>query len=72
MYKAVLTRCNRLLEVLDGLFLTLIAAVLLVVKPAQLLENFGVIGIMIEDSLVCGLRTVELYDRQLQSRSRVG
>lgn len=37
MYKAVLTRCNRLLEVLDGLFLTLIAAVLLVVKPAQLL-----------------------------------
>lgn len=60
----MLTRCNRLLKVLDGLFLALIAAVLLVMKPTQLLKYLGVVGIVIQNSLVCSFRAVELYDRQ--------
>lgn len=57
----ILTSANRLLQVLDGLLLACVAATLLVVEPAKLLKDLGVVGVPIEDSPVGRLSRLELY-----------
>lgn len=60
-----LTRGNRLLQVLDGLFLTAEARALLVVKPAKLLKNLGMVWVAFKHARVGGLGGVVLQSCQL-------
>lgn len=55
-----LTCGNRLLEELDGLLLACKAVILLVVQPAQLLQDLCVVRISIEYALVGILGTVKV------------
>jgi hypothetical protein len=55
-----LTRSNGFLQVLDSLLLAAEARALLVVKPAQLLKDLGVIGITFENAGVSRLGRVVL------------
>jgi hypothetical protein len=56
----MLTSVDRLLQELDGLLLALEGLALLVVEPAKLLENLGVIGIPFEHTLVGRLSRLKL------------
>lgn len=60
-----LTRCDRLLEILDGPLLAGEAVALIVVQPPELLKNLGMVGISLQYTLVGRLGTVELYDGTL-------
>jgi hypothetical protein len=51
---------NRLLQELNRLILALVARALLVVEPSQLLKDFGVVGIPIENTSISGLSGIEL------------
>ena len=57
---ATLTRVDRFLEVLDRLLLAIEAGALLVMEPAQLLQDFGVVGIALEHARICGFGRVVL------------
>lgn len=56
----VLTGGNGLLEKLDSLFLARKAVALLVVQPAQLLQDLGMVGVPVQHTLVGILGTVEV------------
>lgn len=56
----MLTRSNRFLEELDGLLLAREAVALLVVQPAQLLQNLGVVRVSVEHTLVGILGAVKV------------
>lgn len=55
-----LTSIDRLLQELDSLLLTLEAWTLLVVEPAKLLKNLGMVGIPLEHALIRGLSRIIL------------
>jgi hypothetical protein len=48
----LLTGRDRLLEIFDGTLLALEATALLVVKPAKLLQDFGMIGVSVQNSTI--------------------
>jgi hypothetical protein len=55
-----LTRSHGFLQVLDSLFLAIVSVSLLVMQPSQLLKNFGVLRITLQDAAVGSLRELEL------------
>lgn len=57
----MLTRCDRLLEVFNGLLLTIEASALLVVQPAELLKDLCVIRIAIEHAHVRAFGGVVIF-----------
>lgn len=54
------TCADRLLEILDSTVLALIGVALLVMQPAELLKDLGVIRRLVQDALVCRLGAVKL------------
>jgi hypothetical protein len=54
------TRADRLLEIFNSLFLALIAIVLLVMEPAKLLQDLGMLRVPFEYTSIGILRTLEL------------
>lgn len=54
------TCADRLLKILDGTVLALIGVALLVMQPAELLKDLGVIRRVVQDALVCSLGAVKL------------
>jgi hypothetical protein len=55
-----LTRLHRLLQILNSLLLACVRRTLLVVQPAELLQNLGVFRVTLEDTAVCALGGFEL------------
>ena len=55
-----LTRSNRLLKILNRLFLTCVIGALLMVQPTQLLKDLGVIGITFKHPTIGTLSSFEL------------
>jgi hypothetical protein len=60
VYRDILTSTDRLLQVLNGLFLTRIAVALLVVKPSKLLKNLGMVGVTFQNAPISSLGRIEL------------
>jgi hypothetical protein len=52
---------HRLLQVLDSAVLCIVWVVLLMMQPAQLLQNLGVVGGVVKDPLVGGLGAVKVF-----------
>jgi hypothetical protein len=59
-----LTGCDGFLKVFNCTLLALEAIALLVVEPAQLLENFGMAWVAFQNSLVCCLGTIILQGQR--------
>lgn len=55
-----LTCVDRLLQVFDGLLLAGVIAALLVIEPAKLLKNLGVVGITVKNAPISCLGRLEL------------
>lgn len=62
--------CHRFLQVLDGPVLTGKALALVVVQPAKLLENLGVVGIPLKDTVIGSLGIIKLEQGQYHWRVR--
>lgn len=60
---------NRLLKVFNGLFLACIASALLVVQPAKLLQDLGMVGVTVQHSSVGGLGRLELLRLSVAARA---
>lgn len=56
-----LTGSHRFFQILNSLFLTSERVTLLVVQPAQLLEDFGVVRVTLQDPTVSGFCSFELH-----------
>lgn len=54
------TGVDRFFEVLNGAILVLVGAALVVVEPAELLEDLGVRGRVIQDALIGSLGAIKL------------
>ena len=66
-----LTRADRLFKVLDRLLLATVGVALLVVEPAELLQDFGMFGVTLKYTSVGVLSALELDDvRQASNRRR--
>lgn len=62
------TCADRLLKILDGLFLAAVAAALLVVEPSELLKNLGVVWLPLQHTFVRRSRRIKLT-RSVQQRT---
>jgi hypothetical protein len=55
-----LTRCDRFFQILDCLFLASKALALLVVEPAELLQNLCMLWVAIKNATICSFGIVKL------------